>query len=730
MNGLLDLCDDQLQGRAMPQKGVLTYDDPDSFLRIDGSNLGDQLDNLPNEISQRRQFWMSDAVAPCADSSSGLGVPAAQAQVAWECARFHLAELGLDIDNDTVRVVLVGSLRDELIANFLLLSRRLSVVGVVDSGSILIDPSPDLARAYAERESLIHQGELDWSHYDVQALSENGVLISRGEEEVELSPELCDFLQLEERSATPAELGRRVLGLECDLLLISANGVFVKASHEKHGTIGDVVNDELRIDAETLNCRAIVEARGSGVTPAARVEFASSGGAINTGAIDGRAELEMRDYESNLKLALGAPVATGQLKLADRDHLLRDLGPEILGRVKRNTRRRLQSLWLEQQRSRSRGAGFEELILDLSGKESREAIGLAQVASISIASGKSLNRPELSSLIAIVKEQLRRELLLSTLVEEGFFESYLRNYFPDSINGRFGHDVRSHRLRREIIAKQIADAMVDTMGATFLWRSQRVTNSDVISVVRAWAVASAIANADRVLDEIYDSDPRLPRDAQLACSARIVSGVEQATRWILKREPIGPTGELVEMLSVPMQDLFAMFPEALPDKVQQAFQQAIGELAVLGVHRELAQRVIQRAWLPELLDIRDIASEIDVSHQMAAEAFHRVDEIVDLRWLASALSHVNIDDHWHRLSADLMREALSVAKRNMAHSILFDSMNPGNVEERISDFLDANYEKVAVLNSYVDELKGSGGVSLVSLNVVVRELDELLERRR
>lgn len=68
--------------------------------------------------------------------------------------------------------------------------------------------------------------------------------------------------------------------------------------------------------------------------------------------------------------------------------------------------------------------------------------------------------------------------------------------FPDMLEKKFAHDILRHHLRREIIATQLTNDMVDKMGLTFVYRMQDETGVSVVQIIKAYSVAKQIFNQD------------------------------------------------------------------------------------------------------------------------------------------------------------------------------------------------------------------------------------------
>ena len=68
----------------------------------------------------------------------------------------------------------------------------------------------------------------------------------------------------------------------------------------------------------------------------------------------------------------------------------------------------------------------------------------------------------------------------------------LERYFPPPLPERYAEQMRSHRLRREIIATVVANQLVDRAGTTFVFRLREETGRAGAMLARAYAVAREV----------------------------------------------------------------------------------------------------------------------------------------------------------------------------------------------------------------------------------------------
>ena len=152
----------------------------------------------------------------------------------------------------------------------MLLSRHIRLIGAFDHRHVFLDPNPDAAASYAERERLFRLPGSSWADYDPALISPGGGVFPRAAKTVPLSAEARAALGVEADSLTPSELIHALLCAPVDLLWNGGIGTYVKARDERHAEVGDRANDAVRVDAEELRCRVVGEGGNLGVTQRAR----------------------------------------------------------------------------------------------------------------------------------------------------------------------------------------------------------------------------------------------------------------------------------------------------------------------------------------------------------------------------------------------------------------------------------------------------------------------------
>src|SRR5690606_28379085 len=140
-------------------------------------------------------------------------------------------------------------------------SEHIRLAAAFDHRHIFLDPDPDSAASYAERQRMYALPRSSWEDYDRSLISEGGGGHARTLKSIPISAQVRQALGLQDgvQKMTPHELLRAILCAPVDLLWNGGIGTYVKSSRETHAAIGDRANDAIRVDGRDLRVRVIGE---------------------------------------------------------------------------------------------------------------------------------------------------------------------------------------------------------------------------------------------------------------------------------------------------------------------------------------------------------------------------------------------------------------------------------------------------------------------------------------
>ena len=546
VSGLLDLTDNIVGGKVVPPPAVVRHDEDDVYLVVAADKGTASLSDLANDVAADYGFWLGDAFASGGshgDDHKKMGITA---RGAWESVRRHFRNLGVAVQSTDFTVVGIGDMSGDVFGNGMLLSPHIKLVGAFNHNHVFLDPRPDPQASFAERRRLFDLPASSWRDYDPGAISEGGGVFARSAKQIPLSAHVREALDVEAEALTPDELVRALLRAPVDLLWNGGVGTFVKARSESNAEVGDKANDGVRIDGAELRCRVVGEGGNLGFTQKGRIEYALSGGRINTDAIDNVAGVNCSDHEVNLKILLDAAVADGEITTSERNELLAALSDAVAKHVLGESHAQALALSLERRHASDLLDLHARLIddLDRRGQLDRELEGLPGEDGIRErkAANEGLRGPELSVLLAYAKITLHADLLESDLPEDEYLGSDFVDSLPASLRERFRPHMRHHRLRREIITTDLVNAIVDYAGTTFVSRLAEETGADTAHIARAYAVAVAVFEMRGFWREVEALDDVVDEETQFTMLLQGRRLLTRAARWLVhNRRAPAPT---------------------------------------------------------------------------------------------------------------------------------------------------------------------------------------------
>src|SRR5690606_26016637 len=313
IQGLLDITDNIVGGKIVPPRDVVRHDQDDPYLVVAADKGTATFSDIANGLAIAHGFWLGDAFASGGSvgyDHKGMGITA---RGAWESVKRHFRALGRDSQSEDFTCVGIGDMSGDVFGNGMLLSKHIRLVAAFDHRHIFLDPDPDAARSYAERERLFKLPRSSWADYDAKLISKGGGVYPRSAKSIEISPQVRAVLGLADdvRSLSPAALMQAILRAPVDLLWNGGIGTYVKASTEQHSDVGDRANNAIRVNGNELRCKVVGEGGNLGMSQLGRIEAAQHGVLLNTDFIDNSAGVDTSDHEVNIKILLNAAVQDG-----------------------------------------------------------------------------------------------------------------------------------------------------------------------------------------------------------------------------------------------------------------------------------------------------------------------------------------------------------------------------------------------------------------------------------
>ncbi|GAA5192281.1 NAD-glutamate dehydrogenase [Arthrobacter gyeryongensis] len=724
-------------GQVIPPPDVVRHDDDDYYLVVAADKGTAAFSDVANEVAKEYGFWLGDAFA----SGGSVGYDHKQmgitARGAWASAKQHFSELGLDPRNEDFTVAGIGDMSGDVFGNGMLLSDHIRLVAAFDHRHIFLDPTPDATSSLEERRRLFTLPRSSWADYNPSLISPGGGVHARAAKSIPISPQARSALGLAPNTTamTPPELIHAILRAPVDLLYNGGIGTYVKAASEANAEVGDKANDAIRINGNELRARIVVEGGNLGITQRGRVEAALNGVLLNTDAIDNSAGVDCSDHEVNIKIFIDRMIAAGKMEASERADFLHSLANDVTRLVLKNSRDQNvllvndRALVLNWSPSFERAMDWLEKATDLD--RGREALPTTEQLHARLQAGKGLTSPELSVLAGYAKIALANLLNDSDVAEDPWFDRILRSYFPPRIVDRFGIELQTHPLRRQIISTVLANDMINLGGITFAFRAIEETTGSVAALARAFVAVREAFELHWVADWMAGLPTAVSTDHAAELVLYVRRMLDRGTRWCMTHDHRDQPVEQVLSRIMPAMEIrpnrTVIYLRG--EDIDQGHD-LLTRWEDIGIPPDIAERAFETALGVKLLDISLIAEQINEPIERIAELYSMAYQRIGALKLFLRITDLPRQDRWETLARAALRDDVYAAVVDMTISVLrttrHGASGRSDSTERIVEWERGHQEQLARIKDTFAEVSQPGPVNIHSISVALKLLRTLV----
>ncbi|MBL0221908.1 MAG: NAD-glutamate dehydrogenase [Xanthomonadales bacterium] len=732
INGLLDVTDNLVEGDLVHPQDVVRHDDADPYLVVAADKGTASFSDIANAVSAEHDYWLGDAFASGGSvgyDHKGMGITA---KGAWESVKRHFRALGRDSQSEDFTCVGIGDMSGDVFGNGMRLSRHIRLVAAFDHRHIFIDPNPDAAASFAERERMFKVPRSSWADYNASLISAGGGVYPRSAKTIEISEQAAAALGITggKQALPPNELLTAVLKAPVDLLWNGGIGTYIKSTAETHGDVGDRANNAIRINGADVRARIIGEGGNLGMTQRGRIEAALNGVLLNTDFIDNSAGVDTSDHEVNIKILLNDAVQRSEMTVAQRNDLLRAMTDEVERLVLIDNYRQNEAISIMERMSVSRLGSKQHFIrtLEAQGLLDRQIEFLPSDNEISErkARGVGLTRPELAILLSYSKIVIFQQLLDSDVPEDAYLSKELRRYFPEPLRERFAEHMERHRLKREIIATAVTNSMVNRMGATFMLRMQEDTGQSPAAVAKAFNIAREVLDARSLWAAIEALDGKVDGNAQIDANLAIWRLLRGMTRWLLNHPgEVHDIAAAVDRYQPAMNELKQRIDSVTSSAEHSVFE--VGRVGWIeqGFPAELADKLSHLPALAAALDIALVASQTKQSVADVATVHFAVGEALNLKWLMEKVEELPVETRWHAHARGALRDELNAQQRSLV-SQMFAMGTAGDGAQKVAAWMNRDDPLLKSTLATLAEMRSQVSIDYPIVSVAVRRLAQLV----
>jgi len=723
---LLSVTDNIVEGKVVHPKGVTILDGDDPYFVVAADKGTATFSDVANAIAIERGFWLGDAFASGGSYGYDHKAMAITAKGAWVSVQRHFAERGVDVQTQSIRVVGCGDMSGDVFGNGMLLSQAIKLVAAFDHRHIFLDPDPDPAASWAERERMFNLPRSSWADYNPKLISKGGGVFPRSAKTIPLSKQVKAALDISADELEPAALISAILKSPADLIWFGGIGTYVKAAAENHIEVGDPANDRLRVNAEDIRATAIGEGANLGVTQAGRIAFASKGGRINTDFIDNSAGVDCSDNEVNIKIALNREMIEGRLQFEARNKLLVQMTDDVAHLVLEDNRLQTLALSIMEQDGAQALPSFVRLIeiFESAGRLDRVVEGLADNGTLlrRAPEGRGLTRPELAVLLATAKLALQDAIEHSNLGGDDELLADLHAAFPPAMRKKFGDAIDHHRLRGEIIATKLANRVVNRLGVLHPFELAEEEGAAMADIAAMFVVVERLYDLDKLWAEIERAP--MPEAGRLALFDEVAVAVRSQIADLLRVTAPGSTpSAVIARLAKGVSALDRKTKELLLEEASAQSVRISTSLEAAGAPAALAKKVVRLFELDGAVGLADLGAELGMDETVLTRAFTHLGQALGLDWAQATAARILSSDPWERLLiAGLARDFQQLRLEFLERQARKDP------EGAVDVWLAANAGRVAQFKGVVDRARTATTPNAAMLAQIAGQARVLLGR--
>lgn len=735
INGLLDVTDNLVNNKIVSPANTVRHDDDDPYLVVAADKGTATFSDIANRIASDRNFWLDDAFASGGSAGYDHKKMGITARGAWESVKHHFAAMEMDVDKDPFTVVGIGDMAGDVFGNGMLLSDKIKLVAAFNHLHIFIDPSPNMAKSYKERKRLFETPGSSWADYKRALISRGGGIFARSQKWIKITPQMQALFGISADRLSPNDLIHALLKAKVDLLWNGGIGTYIKASSESHADAGDRANDNLRVNGDELGARVFGEGGNLGATQLGRIEYALSGGRVNTDFIDNSAGVDCSDHEVNIKILLNDVMKAHDMTIQQRNQLLAKMTGNVGELVLENNKKQNLAITLASIQL-PRGLHLYERFMQVNsllGNIDRrlEFLPDAKLLHHRQDDGKSLTRPELSVLVSYSKIILKAEILETNLPEDKAFAEYVLPVFPSVLQKRYAKEINRHFLKREIIATQLSNQLVNELGLVFVQQLKDELKATTREIACAYVASRHIFRISSLQADLARYQAALPNAVHNNIQVLIQILHRRACRWLVRtyRGSLD-VAQVNKNFSHAIDQLLPTVAKLVTGTDLQAYESLLAELTQYDLPSKVAQQFASLEIAYPIMNVIQAGLENKVDPQQLSTTYFILADKLSLIWLRRTITEHHAESHMHMLSRAMQKTELDKQQQRLTtlvHQFIKSNKKLGTLKpgQQVDAWIEHHQSSIDNWLSTLKEVELSGIMDFTVFSVLIGDLAEL-----
>jgi glutamate dehydrogenase len=321
---------------------------------------------------------------------------------------------------------------------------------------------------------------------------------------------------------------------------------------------------------------------------------------------------------------------------------------------------------------------------------------------------------------------LKAQLVSATYLNDPLLQKHLFKAFPGSLVKRYAKEIDQHPLRSELMATQLANYLVNRVGAYFVFELISSSSTSPARVVRASILAIEAFDAESQWQSIESLDHSVASSCQDEMMLALVKLVRDGTRWLLRNHSDrGDLAREIETYAHGVKAMCAMLPSGFPQNIESRFVKKREAFVSVGLSSELAEAVAKNSFLTPAFGLIEASQSVSETLETMVRAYYLVGETLRLDWLRELIQDIVPTSSWESRLKSTAIDDLSWRQRVLAKRLLEDTQGHKAVSKRVENWLQSNSVGIERAQNILAQLRAESTPDLAMITVALRELKRL-----
>jgi glutamate dehydrogenase len=291
---------------------------------------------------------------------------------------------------------------------------------------------------------------------------------------------------------------------------------------------------------------------------------------------------------------------------------------------------------------------------------------------------------------------------------------------------RFGAEIKTHKLGREMIAMLIASSMVNRMGPFFVLRADEDTGAGVAKIARAYSIVREIFATRLMWREVEGLDHAVQAEVQYDSVFQISRMVRRAVYWFLQRHPDGLEIEpTVKRLQPGVTRLLGALPDVLSGRSRSRFEADLRQFESLGLPAAVGRRIAGLNVMTQALDIVEVAVDGKLEVETVARLYFELGRGLRLDWIRDQIELLEVEGRWRAMARATLRETLAQEQRSLVEKVLTRA-GRSDPYDTLVEWLRESKAQITRTQRALDDMRASGQLDFATLSVALKEIGRLV----